>query len=140
MMLAAISVGWKVLVLTVGAAVPKWLLDDGIAAQPLALQPYARDAKRTAKSLWNGPIERYGFVRHVKILSVDSAVASDDARRCGGYGARVRAYTYFAVPYSEARMVCDRGVVEYRVFRRNGGRDESLRVMPASTLGAPRGN
>jgi hypothetical protein len=30
----------------------------------------------------------------------------------------VRAYTYFGIPYSEVRTTCDRGVVEYRVFRR----------------------
>jgi hypothetical protein len=113
--LAAISVGWKIVVLTLGAALPRWVLDDGIAAQPLELQPYARDAKRSAATLWNGPIERHGVVRLVKVMSVDRPAA--DAQRCGGLGARVRAYTYFAVPYSEARLVCDSGVVEYRVFR-----------------------
>lgn len=115
--LAAISVGWKVLVLTLGAAVPRWFIDDGVAAQPLELQPYARDARQNAASLWNGRIERYGVVRMLRVVSVDRSTATDDARRCGGFGARVRAYTYFGVPYSEARMVCDSGVVEYRVFR-----------------------
>jgi hypothetical protein len=115
--LAAISVGWKVLVLTVGAAVPRWFIDDGVAAQPLELQPYARDARHNAASLWNGRIERFGVVRMLRVVSVDRATGTNDARRCGGFGARVRAYTYFGVPYSEARMVCDSGVVEYRVFR-----------------------
>jgi len=115
--LAAISVGWKVLVLTLGVAVPRWFIDDGVAAQPLELQPYARDARQNAASLWNGRIERYGVVRMLRVVSVDRSTATDDARRCGGFGARVRAYTYFGVPYSEARMVCDSGVVEYRVFR-----------------------
>ena len=79
--LGAISIGWKVVVFTLGAALPRWLIDDGIAALPA-------DAGR--------------------------------AGRCGGYTARVRAYTYFGVPYSEARMVCDQGTVEYRVFRGRG--------------------
>lgn len=119
--LAAISVGWKVLVLTVGAALPRWLIDDGVKALPNELQPYAMDAKRAAAGLWNGPIERYGVVRTLRVLSVErmpeSVAAVGAGRRCGGLGARVRAYTYFGVPYSEARLVCDSGVVEYRVFR-----------------------
>jgi hypothetical protein len=119
--LGAISLGWKVVVLTLGAAVPRWMIDDGVRALPSDLQPYARDAKRSAAALWNGPIERYGVVRMVRVVSVQrvpgSGAASGAARRCGGLGARVRAYTYFGVPYSEARMVCDSGVVEYRVFR-----------------------
>ena len=122
--LAAISVGWKVLVLTVGAAVPKWIIDDGVGALPSELRPYARDAKAGAARLWNGPIERYGVVRTLRVVSVRRVPGADapDAagRRCGGLEARVRAYTYFAVPYSEARMVCDSGVVEYRVFRSRG--------------------
>jgi len=119
--LGAISVGWKVLVLTLGAAVPKWVIDDGVGALPSELRPYARDAKASAARLWNGPIERHGVVRTLRVVSVrrvPGAGASDAAaRRCGGLEARVRAYTYFAVPYSEARVVCDSGVVEYRVFR-----------------------
>ena len=121
--LGAISIGWKVVVLTLGAAVPRWFIDDGIAALPEDSRPYATEAKRTAASLWNGPIERYGVVRTLRVLSVArDADAPSDAERCGGYTARVRAYTYFGVPYSEARMVCDRGTVEYRVFRRRGAR------------------
>ena len=119
--LAAISVGWKVLVLTVGAAVPGWLIDDGVAALPTELRPYARDAKVSAARLWNGPIERHGVVRTLRVVSVrrvpDAHPDGAAARRCGGLEARVRAYTYFGVPYSEAHLVCDSGVVEYRVFR-----------------------
>ena len=117
--LGAISIGWKLLVLTLGAAVPRWFIDDGIAALPVDSRPYAAEAKLAAAGLWNGPIERYGVVRTLRVLSVArDADATQDAERCGGYTARVRAYTYFGVPYSEARMVCDRGTVEYRVFRR----------------------
>ena len=139
--LATISIGWKVLVFTVGAAVPRWLISDGIAQLPAPLQEYGREAKRTALTLWNGPIERYGVVRTVRVMSVHvgdpaadaagSAEAADPRRqlaagalpgpgagRCDGHGAIVRAYTYFGIPYSEARTRCDSGVVEYRVFRR----------------------
>ena len=119
--LGAISIGWKVLVLTVGAAVPRWIIDDGVGALPSELRPYARDAKAGAARLWNGPIERYGVVRTLRVVSVrrvaDTPAARAAGSRCGGLEARVRAYTYFAVPYSEARLVCDSGVVEYRVFR-----------------------
>ncbi len=120
--LGAISIGWKLLVLTVGAALPRWLIDDGIAALPVDSRPYATEAKRSAATLWNGPIERHGVVRTLRVVSVarDGAAPPADAERCGGYTALVRAYTYFGVPYSEARMVCDRGTVEYRVFRRRG--------------------
>lgn len=132
--LASISVGWKVLVFTLGAAIPRWVLDDGIAALPIASREYAAEARQTAMGLWNGPIERYGFVRMVRVMSVDTlphpavtdapatsaTVAAAEAARCDGprLGARVRAYTYFAIPYSEVRTVCDTGHVEYRVFRR----------------------
>jgi hypothetical protein len=115
--LASISIGWKVLVFTVGAAVPRWLIDDGVARLPGDLRPYARQAKQTAATLWNGPIERYGMVRALRVVSVERAAGGLAGERCGGLGARVRAYTYFGVPYSEATTVCDRGVVEYRVFR-----------------------
>lgn len=119
--LAAISVGWKVLVFTLGAAVPRWIIDDGVGALPSELRPYGREAKASAARLWNGPIERHGVIRRLRVVSVRRMPAahatSAVARRCGGLEARVRAYTYFAVPYSEARVVCDSGVVEYRVFR-----------------------
>lgn len=130
--LAAISVGWKLFVFTVGAAVPRWLITDGIAQLPAPLQDYGREAKRTALTLWNGPIERHGLVRTVRVMSVHVSDTPDGdapaaasalpagaaADRCDGHGAVVRAYTYFGIPYSEARTRCDTGVVEYRVFRR----------------------
>jgi hypothetical protein len=130
--LGAISVGWKLFVFTVGAAVPRWLITDGIAQLPAPLQEYGREAKRTALTLWNGPIERHGLVRTVRVMSVHVSdapagdapaasalpAASATADRCDGHGAVVRAYTYFGIPYSEARTRCDTGVVEYRVFRR----------------------
>ena len=144
LVLAAISVGWKVFVFTVGAAVPRWLITDGIAQLPAPLQEYGREAKRTALTLWDGPLERHGLVRTVRVMSVhlsdtldatspaESSAASTTsaaasaatlpagaaADRCDGHGAVVRAYTYFGIPYSEARTRCDSGVVEYRVFRR----------------------
>jgi len=118
LILASISVGWKVIVFTLGAALPRWLIEDGIAELPAALQPYGHEAKQSALALWNGPIERHGLVRTVRVVSVERLADANAHARCNGLGARVRAYTYFAIPYSEVRMVCDRGVVEYRVFRR----------------------
>ena len=126
--LGAISVGWKVLVFTVGAAIPRWFIDDGIAALPRDVRAYATEAKRTAAALWNGPIERHGVVRTLRVVSVARATGAPSGATaggvdaCGGYTALVRAYTYFGVPYSEARTVCDRGTVEYRVFRPRGAR------------------
>jgi hypothetical protein len=117
--LAAISVGWKVIVFTLGAALPHWLIDDGVAQLPLAMQPYGAQARETARALWNGPIERHGVVRKVRVVSVYPANTTEGDASCR-FGARVRAYTYFAIPYSEVRTVCGRGVVEYRVFRRRG--------------------
>jgi len=117
LILAGISIGWKLLVLSLGVAIPKWVVGDGISHLPAADQPYAAEAKRTALALWNNPIERHGIVRTVRVMSVDTRLASGGAA-CGGQSARVRAYTYFAIPYSEVRTACDRGVVEYRVFRR----------------------
>lgn len=125
--LASISIGWKVIVFTLGAAIPRWLIDDGVQALPLGSRVYGEQARQTAMALWNGPIERYGFVRAVRVMSVDTlpqetlaAAGVQGAARCesGRLGARVRAYTYFAIPYSEVRTVCDTGHVEYRVFRR----------------------
>ena len=119
--LASISVGWKVLVFTLGAAMPQWLISDGVAELPAELRPYATQAIGTARALWNGPIERHGLVRTVRVMSVDTAPDADSS--CGGLSARVRAYTYFAIPYSEVRTRCERGTVEYRVFRRKRHRD-----------------
>jgi hypothetical protein len=118
LILASISVGWKVLVFTLGAALPEWLIGDGIDDLPPALQPYGEEARQTAMALWNGPIERHGIVRRVRVISVAPVDGADATPGCAGLGARVRAYTYFAIPYSEVRTACDRGVVEYRVFRR----------------------
>jgi hypothetical protein len=117
LILTSISIGWKVLVFTLGAALPKWLISDGIDDLPPELQPYGEEARQTAMSLWNGPIERHGVVRRVRVISVAPVGEADAAPRYAGLGARVRAYTYFAIPYSEVRTACDRGVVEYRVFR-----------------------
>jgi hypothetical protein len=123
LILAAISVGWKVLVLTIGAALPQWIVGDGVDHLPPPLQPYAEQSKQTALRLWSGPIERRGLVRAVRVVSVDSNALGDSAARCNGFQAEVRAYTYFAIPYSEVRTVCDAGVVVYRIFRRRARAD-----------------
>lgn len=115
--LIAGSITWKLLVLSLGVAIPKWVVGDGISHLPPADRAYAVEAKRTALALWSGPIERHALVRTVRVMSVDSQ-ATVAPTECGGFHARVRAYTYFAIPYSEVRTVCDRGTVEYRVFRR----------------------
>ena len=59
----------------------------------------------------------YVLVRMARVVSVDRT-DEPAAAECDGLSARVRAYTYFAIPYSEVRTLCDSGVVEYRVFRR----------------------
>jgi len=118
LLLLGVSAGWKLVVFTLGAAVPHWLINDGVEHLPAAMQPYASEARVTALALWDSPIERTGIVRLVRVVSVDT-VRSADASDCGGKTARVRAYTFFAIPYSEVRTVCDRGIVEYRVFRRH---------------------
>lgn len=110
--LAAMSIGWKILLLGVGGALPRLLIDDGLATVPPDLQPYGAQALTTARAMWNGPIERHG-VRGVRLVTV-RRLSDADAARCGGLTARVRAYTFFAIPYSEVRTVCDRGTVEYR--------------------------
>ena len=102
--------------LTLGAAVPRWVIDDGVAHIPVAMRPYAQEARATALALWDAPMERSTVVRSVRVMSVDSA-GSRSLGSCGGKRARVRAYTFFAIPYSEVRTECDSGVVEYRVFR-----------------------
>lgn len=117
LLLLAFSAAWKVVVLTLGAAVPRWVIDDGVAHIPAAMQPYAQQARATALALWDRPMERSTVVRSVRVMSVDSA-GGRTSGSCGGKRARVRAYTFFAIPYSEVRTVCDSGVVEYRVFRR----------------------
>lgn len=118
--LLGVSIGWKVLVFGVGSAVPRFMLDDGVAALPPELRPYGHHAVKIAGGLWNGPLERHG-VRRIRLVSVDRTAVRLDSTGgvtwCTGYAARVRAYTFFAIPYSEVRTVCDSGVVEYRVFR-----------------------
>ena len=116
--LAAISIGWKVLVFTLGAALPRWLVSDGIADLPPELRAYGDSARATAIALWNGPVERRGLIRTVRVMSVDSAPRENTPSGCDGRSARVRAYTYFAIPYSEVRTVCETGTVVYRVLRR----------------------
>jgi hypothetical protein len=131
MILLGISVGWKVIVLTLGAAVPRWVIGDGLDLIPVPARGYAREAKVTAMSLWDHPLERFGLVQALRVMHVDSAsttvadtaaasgaAGAKSAHGCHGRTATVRAYTYFAIPYSQARTVCDTGVVEYRVFRR----------------------
>ncbi|MFL5579412.1 MAG: hypothetical protein ACJ8AO_03490 [Gemmatimonadaceae bacterium] len=120
LVLVAISVGWKVLVLTLGTAVPRWVVKDGVDEQPAARRAYAESALHTARRLWNHPVERFGLVQALRVTSVDSVPGASPG--CGALGARVKAYMYFAIPYSEVRTVCDTGVVEYRVFRRRGSR------------------
>jgi hypothetical protein len=117
LVLLGFSIAWKVVVLTLGAAVPRWVIDDGIEHIPVSMHAYANEARATALALWDGPIERRTLVQLVRVVSVDSA-AGETPSRCGGKSARIRAYTFFAIPYSEVRTVCDTGVVEYRVFRR----------------------
>lgn len=137
MLLVGLSVGWKVLVLTLGVAVPRWVIGDGLDLLPAGARGLGEQAKVTAMSLWDHPIERFGLVQALRVMYVDSTthsdanarasererahvpVRSDTAIKCEGGIAIVRAYTYFAIPYSQARTVCGTGVVEYRVFRRH---------------------
>ena len=72
LLLLAFSVAWKVVVLTLGAAVPHWVIDDGLEHIPLSMQPYATQARATALALWDNPIERSTLVRLVRVVSVDS--------------------------------------------------------------------
>lgn len=121
--LAAISVGWKVLVFTLGAALPHWLVSDGISELPPEWRAYGDSARATALALWNGPVERRGLIRTVRVMSVESTPRANMPMGCDGRSARVRAYTYFAIPYSEVRTLCETGIVEYRVLRRRPRRD-----------------
>lgn len=121
LILGSISIGWKVFVLTAGAALPHYFLDDGLKQVPAELVPYGTQAREIARDLWGGRIERMA-VRKIRLVSVARVPGDETAAHCGGLNAHVRAYTYFALPYSEVHTVCDRGVVEYRVFRRSHGR------------------
>lgn len=126
MVLAAISIGWKLVVLTLGAAVPRWVIGDGLDLVPPDARVFAQQAKMTALNLWSHPIERLGIVQALRVIHVDSlppvtpptSLNATATHHCNGRSATVRAYTYFAIPYSEARTMCDTGVVQYRVFRR----------------------
>ena len=121
--LASISIGWKLLVFTLGAALPRWFVSDGLDELPPQWRSYADSARSTAIGLWNGPIERRGLIRSVRVVSVENVAMELVPAGCDGRSARVRAYTYFAIPYSEVRTLCDSGVVEYRVLRRRPRRD-----------------
>lgn len=123
MVLFGIGVAWKVVVFTLGAAVPRWVIGDGIAHLPPAAQAQAFNAQSIARSLWNNPVERLGLVRATRVLRVDTlpVVAAGDSVAvppCQRVRATVRAYTYFAIPYSEAHTTCDSGVIHYRLFPR----------------------
>ena len=83
---------------------------------PLGMHAYANEAPTTALALWDGPIERRTLVWLVRVMSVDREQTK--VEECGGMSVRVRAYTFLAIPYSDIRTVCRRGVAEYRVFRR----------------------
>ena len=123
LVLATISIGWKVLVFTLGAALPRWFVSDGLADLPAESRAYGESARATAIALWNGPVERRGLIRRVKVMSVDTVGSASMSDGCDGRSARVRAYTYFAIPYSEVRTLCDSGEVLYRVLRRRPPRD-----------------
>lgn len=119
--LLGFGVAWKVVVFTLGAAVPRWMVGDGIAHLPPAEQPYATTAQMVAGPLWNLPIERLGLVRALRVVRVDTAhglspADSATGAACGNLQATVRAYTFFGIPYGEARTLCTRGEVRYRVF------------------------
>ena len=118
----AFGIAWKVVVLTLGVAVPKWVIGDGVAHLPQNVQSYAMTAQVTARALWDLPVERLGIVRALRVVKVDTARMLSQAdsvvgAACGNLQAKVRAYTYFAIPYGEAHTLCDSGVLEYRVFR-----------------------
>jgi len=121
--LASISIGWKVLVFTLGAAIPRWVIKDGVSELAPGHRVYGAEARRTARALYTGPIERHGLVRAVRVIEVHPVSDASAARACGGLGASVRAYTYFAIPYSEARTVCGTGQVVYRIFRKRHASD-----------------
>lgn len=111
------------LVFTLGAALPRWLVSDGIDELPPQWRAYGDSARTMAIGLWNGPVERRGLIRSVRVMSVENSPRADMPSGCDGRSARVRAYTYFAIPYSEVRTLCDTGTVEYRVLRRRPRRD-----------------
>lgn len=124
LVLLGVGVAWKVVVFTLGAAVPRWVIGDGIAHLPRSAQAQAFNAQSIAHTLWNHPLERLGLVRATRVMRVDTLPLaargdSSGAVSCQRVRATVRAYTYFAIPYSEAQTVCDSGIVNYRVFPRS---------------------
>lgn len=117
LVLFAVGLVWKLLVITVGTALPKWLIDDGVEAQPDSLRAYARSAKDIAFKVFTNPIERVGIVQDVRVMDI-TRVAADSTDACGGLRARVRVYSYFNLPYSEVRTTCAQGVIAYRLIPR----------------------
>lgn len=126
MILLGVSAGWKLIVLTLGAAVPRWVIGDGMDLIPVGARVYAEQAKVTAATLWDHPLERLGLVQALRVMRVDTLATRTDTTAvsagsatpsCAERVVTVRAYTYFAIPYSEARTICDSGVVKYRGFR-----------------------
>jgi len=94
------------------------MLDDGVGALSPELQPFGRQAVQAAGKLWSGPLERHG-VRRIRLVSLartPSAAEGGAPTACEDLVGQVRAYTFFAIPYSEVRTVCDSGVVVYRAF------------------------
>lgn len=121
LVLFGIGVAWKVVVFTLGAAVPRWVIGDGVAHLPAAMRAQAFDAQLTARTLWDHPLERLGLVRATRVMRLDTIPVASlrdtvTGPPCRRLRATVRAYTYFAIPYSEAYTVCDSGAVAYRVF------------------------
>jgi len=54
--------------------------------------------------------------QQLSVMGFEVMTAASGGEPCV-LGAHVRAYTYFAIPYSDVRTRCDRGVIEYHVFR-----------------------
>ena len=124
LILFGIGVAWKVVVFTLGAAVPRWMVGDGIAHLPRGVQGYAQSAQALALPLWDMPIERLGLVRAMRVVRVDTVRAHTAAdsiagASCGNLQATVRAYTYFGIPYGEARTLCDTVILQSRLFQRS---------------------
>jgi hypothetical protein len=94
------------------------MLDDGVGALSPELRPFGRQAVQVAGKLLSGPLERHG-VRRIRLVSLARTPSSAEGgapAACEDLVGQVRAYTFFAIPYSEVRTVCDSGVVVYRAF------------------------
>jgi hypothetical protein len=116
--LLGVGVAWKLVVLTLGAAVPRWVAGDGVAHLPTTIRAFGLQAKETASILLNHPVERRAIIQAWRVMSVD--VAHDavvDAPPCATVRIRVRAYTYFAIPYADAYTVCGAGFVTYPLLQ-----------------------